>query len=171
MVDAEDRDKADINSPRYPGDEPTPTGAELMYTIDVAQKRALGMSWAGRGVPVPESGGWIGWPDTLLGPVKAEDAGKPTLVLDLDETLVHSSFKPIGNPDYVIPVKLEGHSLDVFVLKRPYVDEFLDFIAGELGGGKAAPVADNVTVAAVDKEQQLRIGGLKDTRCCCKCIV
>ena len=27
-----------------------------------------------------------------------------TLVLDLDETLVHSSFKPIPNPDFKIPV-------------------------------------------------------------------
>lgn len=31
-----------------------------------------------------------------------------TLVLDLDETLVHSSFKPVPNPDYVIPVEIDG---------------------------------------------------------------
>jgi len=30
------------------------------------------------------------------------------LVLDLDETLVHSSFKPVPNPDYVIPVEIDG---------------------------------------------------------------
>jgi len=29
-------------------------------------------------------------------------------VLDLDETLVHSSFKPVANPDYVIPVEIDG---------------------------------------------------------------
>jgi TFIIF-interacting CTD phosphatase-like protein len=28
-----------------------------------------------------------------------------TLVLDLDETLVHSSFEIVENPDYVIPVR------------------------------------------------------------------
>lgn len=35
---------------------------------------------------------------TLLGPMRGEDQGRKTLVLDLDETLVHSSFKPIPNP-------------------------------------------------------------------------
>lgn len=34
----------------------------------------------------------------LLGPMREEDQGRKTLVLDLDETLVHSSFKPIPNP-------------------------------------------------------------------------
>jgi len=29
---------------------------------------------------------------------------KKTLVLDLDETLVHSTFQKIENPDIVIPV-------------------------------------------------------------------
>lgn len=37
-----------------------------------------------------------------------QDAGKKSLVLDLDETLVHSSFKPIPNPDYIIPVDIDG---------------------------------------------------------------
>jgi len=48
------------------------------------------------------------------------------LVLDLDETLVHSSFKPIPNPDYVIPVEIEGQIHHVYVLKRPGVDAFLE---------------------------------------------
>ena len=48
-----------------------------------------------------------------------------TLVLDLDETLVHSSFKPVPNPDYVIPVEIDGKITDVYVLKRPWVDHFL----------------------------------------------
>lgn len=30
------------------------------------------------------------------------------LVIDLDETLVHSSFKPVSNPDFVVPVEIEG---------------------------------------------------------------
>jgi hypothetical protein len=32
----------------------------------------------------------------FIGKRAAGDAGKPCLVLDLDETLVHSSFKPAG---------------------------------------------------------------------------
>jgi len=50
---------------------------------------------------------------------------KKTLVLDLDETLVHSSFKPIPNPDFIIPVEIEDQVHKVYVLKRPGVDQFL----------------------------------------------
>lgn len=52
--------------------------------------------------------------------------GKQTLVLDLDETLVHSSFKPIPNPDFIIPVEIEDQVHKVYVLKRPHVDAFLE---------------------------------------------
>jgi len=55
-----------------------------------------------------------------------DDRDKKCLVLDLDETLVHSSFKPIPNPDYVIPVEIEGQIHHVYVLKRPGVDAFLE---------------------------------------------
>ena len=55
--------------------------------------------------------------------------GKKTLVLDLDETLVHSSFKPVPDPDHIIPVEIEGRIVDVYVLKRPLMDEFLEAIA------------------------------------------
>jgi len=48
-----------------------------------------------------------------------------TLVLDLDETLVHSSFKPIPNPDFIISIELENVIHKVFVRKRPGVDQFL----------------------------------------------
>ena len=32
--------------------------------------------------------------------------GRKTLILDLDETLVHSSFQPVENVDIVLPVNL-----------------------------------------------------------------
>ncbi|ACO61135.1 predicted protein, partial [Micromonas commoda] len=55
------------------------------------------------------------------------ESDKPCLVLDLDETLVHSSFKPVPNADYVIPVEIDPGTLtDVYVLKRPYVDYFME---------------------------------------------
>lgn len=50
---------------------------------------------------------------------------KPCLVLDLDETLVHSSFKPVPKSDFVVPVEIDGAMTDVYVLKRPWVDHFL----------------------------------------------
>lgn len=61
----------------------------------------------------------------LLGPQPADLAGRKTLVLDLDETLVHSSFKPVPDPDYVVPIEIDGNTHHVYVLKRPYVDKFL----------------------------------------------
>ncbi|XP_066589116.1 carboxy-terminal domain RNA polymerase II polypeptide A small phosphatase 1 [Prorops nasuta] len=67
----------------------------------------------------------------LLPPVRHQDMHKKCMVIDLDETLVHSSFKPISNADFVVPVEIDGTEHQVYVLKRPYVDEFLQRM-GEL---------------------------------------
>ncbi|XP_043931085.1 carboxy-terminal domain RNA polymerase II polypeptide A small phosphatase 1-like [Protopterus annectens] len=61
----------------------------------------------------------------LLSDVKPQDAHKICVVIDLDETLVHSSFKPVSNADFIIPVEIDGIEHQVYVLKRPHVDEFL----------------------------------------------
>eukprot|EP00899_Mesostigma_viride_P009853 jgi/Mesvir1/1886/Mv22916-RA.1 len=61
----------------------------------------------------------------LMAPMLPEDRGKKSLVLDLDETLVHSSFKPVPNPDFIIPVEIDNRITDVYVLKRPWVDDFI----------------------------------------------
>ncbi|XP_026127160.1 uncharacterized protein LOC113108337 isoform X1 [Carassius auratus] len=61
----------------------------------------------------------------LLPQIKSKDAGKICVVIDLDETLVHSSFKPVNNADFIIPVEIDGTVHQVYVLKRPHVDEFL----------------------------------------------
>ncbi len=61
----------------------------------------------------------------MIGPPHEEDVGKKSLILDLDETLVHSSFRPVPNPDFIIPVEIDGRLIDVYVIKRPFVDEFL----------------------------------------------
>uniref|UniRef100_A0A6S8FV16 FCP1 homology domain-containing protein n=1 Tax=Aplanochytrium stocchinoi TaxID=215587 RepID=A0A6S8FV16_9STRA len=50
---------------------------------------------------------------------------KPTLVLDLDETLCHSTTERIDNWDLTFEVKFHGSSYVVYVLKRPHLSEFL----------------------------------------------
>ncbi|XP_043542297.1 carboxy-terminal domain RNA polymerase II polypeptide A small phosphatase 1-like [Chiloscyllium plagiosum] len=45
----------------------------------------------------------------LLPEVKVQDSGKKCVVIDLDETLVHSSFKPVSNADFIIPVEIDGN--------------------------------------------------------------
>ena len=65
----------------------------------------------------------------LLGEVHPDDVGKKCLVLDLDETLVHSSFQPVEGAAFVIPIVIEGTQHQVYVLKRPGVDEFMKCMA------------------------------------------
>ncbi|KAF2086556.1 NIF-domain-containing protein, partial [Saccharata proteae CBS 121410] len=67
----------------------------------------------------------------LLPPIKPEFKGKKCLVLDLDETLVHSSFKILHQADFTIPVEIEGQYHNVYVIKRPGVDAFMKRV-GEL---------------------------------------
>lgn len=62
---------------------------------------------------------------SLLPPLASHDSGKKCLVLDLDETLVHSSFQPVPGADFIIPLEIEGTTHHVYVLKRPHVDAFL----------------------------------------------
>jgi len=63
--------------------------------------------------------------ESLLLPPSPRSAHQKTLVLDLDETLVHSSFKPIAGADFIIPVEIDDQIHQVYVLKRPGVDQFL----------------------------------------------
>ena len=62
----------------------------------------------------------------MLRPQKDEVRGKKTLVLDLDETLVHSSFKTPKNPDIMLPVDIEGRICHVYFLVRPGCVEFIN---------------------------------------------
>lgn len=56
--------------------------------------------------------------DTL--PIK-----KKTLILDLDETLVHSTIKPVSHHHLTVDVMIDGISCTFYVIKRPHVDLFL----------------------------------------------
>ena len=54
-------------------------------------------------------------------------SNKKTLVLDLDETLVHSCFLPFDCPsDLIIQIEQDKNMQDIHVLVRPHVEEFLE---------------------------------------------
>ena len=83
-----------------------------------------------REIPVVPEGGaekqtW------LLPPAQHPLKGRKCLILDLDETLVHSSFKILNQADFTIPVEIEGQYHNVYVIKRPGVDAFMKRV-GEL---------------------------------------
>lgn len=55
---------------------------------------------------------------------------KPTIFLDLDETLVHSKPDPPPEKyDFIVRPVIDGVKVDFYVLKRPYVDEFLEILS------------------------------------------
>lgn len=64
----------------------------------------------------------------LLPDVSIHDLGKKCLVLDLDETLIHSQFNQTKAPDLSVPVQFEDMVKPIFVYKRPGVDEFLEYV-------------------------------------------
>jgi RNA polymerase II subunit A small phosphatase-like protein len=64
----------------------------------------------------------------LIGPQPNHLKGRKTLALDLDETLVHSQFNAVKS-DYIIPIDVEGRICNIYVLKRPGVDFFLQQMA------------------------------------------
>ena len=75
---------------------------ELEQEIFAVEKRLI--QQGGTGVPLDEHG----QPCPLLSQISNQDATRKCLVLDLDETLVHSSFKMVPNADFVVPVEIEG---------------------------------------------------------------
>ena len=51
----------------------------------------------------------------LINPQSPRSKGKKTLVLDLDETLVHSSFNKLPNPSFLLPIHMNGTKQTVYV--------------------------------------------------------
>ncbi|KAF9071145.1 HAD-like domain-containing protein [Rhodocollybia butyracea] len=88
---------------------------------DIEDEEERLISNGGAGIPI----GPDGVPRPLLPPIAPQHIGRKCLVLDLDETLVHSSFKSIPQADYVVPVEIEYQFHNVYVVKRPGVDNFL----------------------------------------------
>ncbi|GAA5856644.1 hypothetical protein JCM8547_005907 [Rhodosporidiobolus lusitaniae] len=114
----------------------------------------------GVGIPIGEDG----LPHPLLDELSEDLKGRKCLVLDLDETLVHSSFKMVHQADYVVPVEIENQFHNVYVIKRPGVDGFLKAM-GEIYevvvftaslSKYADPVLDQLDVHRVVKHRLFR---------------
>lgn len=55
---------------------------------------------------------------------------KKTIFLDLDETLVHSNPNPPPEKyDFIVRPVIDGHRVEFYVVKRPFMDEFLEFLS------------------------------------------
>jgi len=54
---------------------------------------------------------------------------KKTLILDLDETLVHSTLKPVNNHHLTVKVLIEDVDCTFYVIKRPHVDYFIEKVS------------------------------------------
>lgn len=66
--------------------------------------------------------------EPMLPPPSPEQRGKPLLVLDVDETLVHASFTPAKPYHVKITIQVDGETGDIFVAYRPHLFTFLDAI-------------------------------------------
>jgi len=62
-------------------------------------------------------------------PAKDIDAKPISLVLDLDETLVHCTVEACDNADLTFPVEFHGMSYQVYVRLRPHLTEFLEKVS------------------------------------------
>ena len=67
--------------------------------------------------------------EPLLPDKSSKFEGKKTLVLDIDETLVHSSFFPFEKNDLVLNVNFDGIFYNIYVLVRPGVEQFIKNIS------------------------------------------
>ncbi|KAJ5823988.1 Dullard phosphatase domain eukaryotic [Penicillium robsamsonii] len=81
--------------------------------------------------PAPARGHYEDTGHPLLPAPLPHLSDRKCLVLDLDETLVHSSFKVLERADFTIPVEIEGQYHNIYVIKRPGVDAFMKRV-GEL---------------------------------------
>lgn len=67
-------------------------------------------------------------PKLKILPMRTRKTPKFTLVLDLDETLVHSQLLPVTNPDNIFQVKLNESLYNIYVSYRPGLINFLNSV-------------------------------------------
>ncbi|KAJ8478080.1 hypothetical protein OPV22_021807 [Ensete ventricosum] len=65
----------------------------------------------------------------MLLPKQTRSCPSTTLVLDLDETLVHSTLEPCEDADFTFPVNFNFKEHTIYVRCRPYLKDFLEKVA------------------------------------------
>ncbi|XP_031272750.1 CTD small phosphatase-like protein 2 isoform X4 [Pistacia vera] len=65
----------------------------------------------------------------MLLPKQTRSCPSTTLVLDLDETLVHSTLEPCDDADFTFPVNFNLQEHTVYVRCRPHLRDFLERVA------------------------------------------
>ncbi|PWA03352.1 hypothetical protein BB558_000461 [Smittium angustum] len=75
--------------------------------------------------PIPEE--YLSRP--LVLPEKHPESPPITLVLDLDETLVHCSVVEVPNADFIFPVEFDGAVYNVYCSIRPHLNHFLNEVS------------------------------------------
>jgi CTD small phosphatase-like protein 2 len=91
-------------------------------------------------------------------PPKAHDAPPITLVLDLDETLVHCSVEEPSSCDLEFGVEFHGMDYQVYVKLRPHLQRFLTAVSGQfevIVFTASQPVYANELLDRIDPHRQL----------------
>ncbi|XP_010549563.1 PREDICTED: probable C-terminal domain small phosphatase [Tarenaya hassleriana] len=94
---------------------------------------------------------------------------KRTILLDLDETLVHSTTQPPrGKIDFMVRIKIGSGIIPLFVVKRPGVNEFLKRISEEFRVVVFTAGLEDYASQVLDKLDQNRVISQRLYRDSCK---
>ena len=95
--------------------------------------------------------------DYLLPEQPPHLSGRATLVLDLDETLIHSSPEPLPGWDFTVPFAAEEGPQLRYVKKRPKLDLFLTSVSDLFEVIIFTASTQNYASAVIDKIDQNRL--------------